>query len=79
MRFPPAQITDLRKHSWRDVAETALVYPEALDLCRTATQQYWQDLQKNLAEPEPHTDDSALPAADPRGQLSLWNDVEAVS
>jgi hypothetical protein len=79
MRFPPAQIADLRKSSWRDVAETAEIYPDALDLCRTATQQYWQDLQRNLSKPETPTDDSALPAADPRGQLALWDDIEAAS
>jgi hypothetical protein len=74
MRFQPQFIKDMKSSTWQQSLESAKIYPEALDVCRVATQQFWQDLQENLAQ------DHSAPAQQPEEpvspQLSLDFDGE---
>lgn len=76
MRFPPTVIQDMRKTSWREAAEQAQIYQDALDICRVATKKFWRDLQENLHQPQIVASDSSLPDPPVQPQLTLWAEPE---
>lgn len=71
-RHAPVLLTN-RRASWQEAAEQAEIYPDALDIARQATRQFWIDLQKDLATP--YSEPESKPDPAPRGQMPLWEDL----
>lgn len=74
MRWQPPTISDMRRGSWREVAEQAEIHQDALEICRVTTKKFWKDLQANVSDPPP-ADDSTLKIAPASPQLPLWPDT----
>lgn len=74
MRFQPQFVKDMKSRAWQEARESAKTYPEALAVCRDATQNFWQDLQQNLAQDPQEPAIPRIPLPTPQMQLNFDED-----
>ena len=43
-------LLNTKRQTWHDVVDEATIYPDALEVCRQANREYWQDLQTTLEQ-----------------------------
>ena len=46
MKYPLTVVS--KKESWKDKVDEATIYDAALEDCRNANREYWQEIQNNI-------------------------------
>lgn len=54
LRHAPVML-NTRKHHWKDLVDQAEIYPDALDQCRQANTEFWQDMLEQLGADSANT------------------------